>query len=270
MNDDFIYRALPEVSKEFAESLYANISSDVPSRSQGRIYPRLAGLRWSQVALIALTVLLLIAWSQLKLWIRYVPVGNLWLVEKNRSTQLTPGDRHAIPFVPTPLPTPQFYDPAQMSTAEFEEFMQQVVSEYVIYVPSWIPEGFHDLENLHEMMFWDSTIWVWSNDGGEKIRLFSVGKAGGMRPYAPKGMWEEVSVNGQSAILIHGRFTTTSSENPQAPRKWDEKLGLQLYWSTGKYIHVLETYGPYVREQDLIRMAESAQRFPVFYPMPTP
>jgi hypothetical protein len=90
-----------------------------------------------------------------------------------------------------------------------------------------------------------------------------------MRPYAPQGMWEEVSVNGQPAILIHGRLATTSAENPQTPRKWDKTLGLQLYWDTGKYMHVLETYGPYVSEKDLIRMAESAQRFPVIYPTPT-
>jgi hypothetical protein len=268
MNDDFIYRALPEVPKEFAESLYAKISTVTPALAQRGIFPGLKGLRRTQVALIALAVLLLVAWSQLRFWVRYVPVGDLWLVEFNRSTQLAPGEQPAIPFVPSPLPTPRFYDPTQMSTAEFEEFMQELAQDYVIYIPSWIPEGFHDLENLHEMMFWDSTIWIWSNDVGEKIRLFSVGKAGGMRPYAPKGMWEEVRVNGQPAILIHGRLATTSAENPQTPRKWDETLGLQLYWDTGKYIHVLETYGAYVSEKDLIRMAESAERFPVIYPTP--
>src|SRR5215211_3096956 len=96
-NDDFIYRALPEVPKEFAESLYANLSRDMPSRSRRGVYPWLKGHRRSQVALIALGVLLLIAWSQLRLLIRYVPVGDLWLVELNRSTQLAPGDQPAMP-----------------------------------------------------------------------------------------------------------------------------------------------------------------------------
>jgi hypothetical protein len=164
MNDDFIDRALPEVRKEFAESLYAKISTSTPSLPPRGMHARLKRLRRSQVALIALGVLLLIAWSQLQFRIRYVPIGDLWLVEFGRSTQLAPGDQPAIPFVPSPLPTPRFYDPTQMSTAEFEEFMQQVVSEYEIYIPSWIPEGFHDLENFHEMMFWDSSIWIWSND----------------------------------------------------------------------------------------------------------
>jgi hypothetical protein len=83
-------------------------------------------------------------------------------------------------------------------------------------------------------------------------------------------MWEEVRVNGQPAILIHGRLATTSAENPQTPRKWDETLGLQLYWDTGKYIHVLETYGAYVSEQDLIQMAESAQEYSPWQLIPTP
>jgi hypothetical protein len=91
-----------------------------------------------------------------------------------------------------------------------------------------------------------------------------------MRPYAPQGMWEEVKVNDQPAILIHGRLPTTSAENPQAQRKWDETLGLQLHWSIGECIYALETYGPYVSEQDLIRMAESAQAHRPWQLTPTP
>jgi len=234
MNDDFIYRTLPEVPKEFAESLYKNISSDMPSRSKRGVYARLKGLRRSQVALIALGVLLLIAWSQLRLWVRYVPVGDLWLVEFAKTTQV---GEPAVPFVPTPLPTHDWNNPDEPSL---------------------------------DSPFYETSLRLWSNTAGEKIRLYFEGKAGGMHPYAPQGMWEEVSVNGQPAILIHGRLATTSAENPQTPRKWDKKLGLQLYWSTGKLIHVLETYGSYVSEQDLIRMAESAQEFRPWQLTPTP
>ena len=81
-----------------------------------------------------------------------------------------------------------------------------------------------------------------------------------MRPYAPVGMYEEVQVNGLPAILIHGRFTLPSSENPNAQRKWDETLGLQLHWMLGKFVYTLETFGAYVSESDLIRMAESMKK----------
>lgn len=247
MNDDFIYGALPEVPKEFAQSLYKNISSDMPSQSKRGVYARLKGTRRTQVALIALGVLLLVAWSQLQLWIRYVPIGDLWLVKFGRSTQLAPGDQPAIPFVPTPMPTRDWNNPSELLR--------------FIYLPSWIPEGFR-IDHSGEI--------GWVNDAGEKIRLYFVARAEGMRPYAPQGMWEEVSVDGQPAILIRGRFTTTSSQNPQAQRKWDETLGLQLHWAIEKYIYTLETYGPYLSEQDLIRMAESAEGIPIIYPTPPP
>jgi hypothetical protein len=257
MNDDFIYRALPEVPRAFAESLYTNICSDVPSHSKRRAYVRLTGLRRSQVTLIALAVLLMVAWSQLRLLIRYVPVGDLWLVEFAKTTQ---ENQPAIPFVPTPLPT---YD--WNSTLAPDELT------FIVYFPSWIPEGFQAIEHpLDNSSSYEATIGFWSNAAGEKIRLYFVGRSGGMRPYAPQGMWEEVSVNGQPAIVIHGRFTTTSSENPQTPRKWDETLGLQVHWVIEKYVYTLETYGPYVSEQDLIRMAESATGIPIIYPTSTP
>ncbi|HLF74126.1 MAG TPA: DUF4367 domain-containing protein [Anaerolineales bacterium] len=260
MNDDFIYRALPEVRKEFAGSLYAKISAATPASFQRGIYRRFRGLRRSHAVLIVLGVLLLVAWSQLRLLIRYVPVGDLWLVEFSRSTQLAPGDQPAIPFVPSPLPTLPFFDGTVMPMPD---------RTFQIFFPTWIPGGFEAIEPPYEMTAYEATIWMWSNDAGEKIRLFFVGRAGGMRPYAPQGMWKEVSVNGQPAILIHGRYAPTSSENPRAQRKWDETLGLQLHWIMGKHVYTLETYGPYVSEQDLIRMAESVEEMPAWI-TPTP
>jgi hypothetical protein len=253
MNDDLIYRALPEVRKEFAESLYAKISTVTPALAQRGIFPGLTGLRRTQVALIALGMLLLIAWSQLQLRIRYVPIGELWLVEFAKTTQES---QPAVPIVPTPLPTYDWNNPDDLLR--------------FLYFPSWIPEGFQAIEPSVDWPYYETSLRLWSNAAGEKIRLYFVGKAGGMRPYAPQGMWEEVIVNGQPAILIHGRLATTSAENPQTPRKWDETLGLQLHWGIGDYIYALETYGDYVSEQDLIRMAESAQGIPVIYPTATP
>jgi hypothetical protein len=98
---------------------------------------------------------------------------------------------------------------------------------------------------------------MWSNDHHETIRFFAVPKVGGARPYTPPGVYEEVRVNDRSAILVYGRLAPNSSENPQAQRQWDETLGLQLSWSIEEYIYILETLGPYVSVDDLIRMAES-------------
>jgi hypothetical protein len=51
-------------------------------------------------------------------------------------------------------------------------------------------------------------------------------------------------------------------------RKWDETLGLQLYWNMKDYVYILETFGPYLSEEDLIRMAESAKEPPWMTPTP--
>lgn len=103
---------------------------------------------------------------------------------------------------------------------------------------------------------------MWSNDAGETIRLFGVPEEGGARPYAPPGMYKEVQINGQPAILVYGRLAPTSAENPQVQRKWDKTLGYQLTWKVRGAIYTLETFGQYVTEQDLIRMAESMKMVP--------
>lgn len=255
MNEDFIYKALPQVRKEFAQSLYARISADMPATSGRKLYLRFRGLRRSQVAAAILAVFLLVAWSQIRLLIRYIPIGDLWLVEFARTTQIAPSDQPAIVFVPTSLPTPFIYDGTTMPTPE--------VGGFQLYFPSWIPEGFSAIEVLPwGSTPYEQTIVIWSNDAQEKIRLFMVPRAGGMHPYAPPGTFEEVQVNGKPSILIHGRLTLTTSQNPQAQRKWDEALGLQLHWIIGKYVYALETFGPYVSEQELIRMAESMKILP--------
>src|SRR5574339_1051722 len=105
MNDDFIYKALPEVRRDFAESLYARISVQPPSITQQRRVPGLRKLRWSQVAVLILVLLLLVAWSQIRLCIRYVPIGDLWLVEFSLTQPA--GEAQATGIIPTPgqLPT---------------------------------------------------------------------------------------------------------------------------------------------------------------------
>src|SRR5215211_6756643 len=123
MNDDFIYRALPKVPKEFAQSLYSKLSTTPGKSSQRRIFPWLGSLRWSQAAIIILSVLLLVAWSQLRLWISYVPVVDIWVVEFAKTTQ---DSQPAIPFVPTPLPT---FDWTRTLAPEELSFF--------LYIPSW-------------------------------------------------------------------------------------------------------------------------------------
>jgi hypothetical protein len=73
-------------------------------------------------------------------------------------------------------------------------------------------------------------------------------------------MYKGLRIHDHPAILIYGRLAPNSAENPQAQRQWDRTLGLQLSWSIEESIYTLETLGPYVSEDELIRMAESMRK----------
>jgi hypothetical protein len=248
MNDDFIYRALPEVPKDFAQSLYTKISFD--THPQSRIRSRIRNSRWVQVAIIILGLLLLVAWSQVRLWVRYVPIGDLWLVEISHPTPSTTGQQPSIGAIPTPHQFPTLI-------IDGEVFYLSPPVKYLS--PDWIPTGF---EEMPPMNSYGDIITIWRNSAQETIRFVGVTQAGGMHPYAPAGMYEEVHVNGEPAILIHGRLALTNPKNPTARRKWDETLGFQLSWAMDEAVYTLETFGPYLSKSDLIRMAESMKVVP--------
>ena len=258
MNDDFIYRALPKVSKEFAQSLYARISA-MPT-SLRATQNQMKGLKWGHVAAIILGLLLLVAWSQLRVWVRYVPIGNLWLVELAQRTQPVLGEQPATIFVPTSMPTPEIWDGTSLPIPD--------VPKFELYFPAWIPERFARTEIPQEMTPYEQTLALWINDSQEKIRFFHVPIAGGMHPYAPADMYEEVLVTDQPAILIRGHLAL--KKPGEKTRKWDETLGLQLHWIIGEFVYALETFGPYVSEKDLIRMAESMEALSHPWIIPTP
>lgn len=247
MNDDFIYKSLPKVQKEFEESIFAKFSTDAPQISPNNIYQKLRRRRWLQIAVVAIGVFILVAWSQFRLWIRYVPIGDLFLVEIQQSTEEVPAGVDLIIGIPTPgsLPTAIF------DGIEGELWLLDYLS------PTWIPQGFYAVEPPRIMISYEETLGFWSNDAQQNIRLFAVPREGGMNPYAPVGMYEEVKVNGEPAILIHGRFALTDPDRPTANREWDETLGLQLSWNWGESVYTLETFGEYLTESDLIRMADS-------------
>jgi len=268
MNHDFIYKALPKVRKDFAQSLYVKISADTHRHSPAQIHYMRRISRRLQVALILLGVLILVAWSQIRFWIRYVPIGNLWLIEFSSWTQQVPNDQIVTPFVPTPPQHPTAIVEINGTKEVITIFGYRWDPSYLS--PEWIPEEFSATQIPGPGYSYEESIGMWSNENHETIRLFVVPESGGARPYAPPGMYQEVRVNGQPAILVLGRLAPNSPENPHAQRQWDKTLGLQLSWKVKRYIYTLETLGPYVSEDDLIRMAESMEKVPASFETTVP
>ena len=254
MRDDFIYDILPEVREAFARSLYERISAPrsptLPFRSYRRLIP-ISRARLATVLALLAGIVVLVAWSQAVLGIRYVSIGELLLVEISKLGGLAQAG-HPPPAIPTPgqLPTGVGW------ATGMEEW------EFSFLSPEWIPGGFSPVPLPAQMIAYEETIGMWADDASETIRLFAVPKAGGMHPYAPPETFEQLTVKGTPAILIRGHYRTTSTEDPHGSRPWDETLGLQLYWAEGNSVYALETFGSYVTPADLVRMADSMQISP--------
>jgi hypothetical protein len=205
--------------------------------------------------MIVLGLLLLVAWSQIRLWIRYIPIGDLWLIEFSLTQPAT--DVQMSEKLPTP---------GQLPTVIMNDGTDSIlVYTYPIIVylsPDWIPEGFSATQIPGPGYSYEESVGMWSNDAGETIRLFFVPQTGRARPYAPPGMYKEVQINGQPAILVYGRLAPNPAEQPQLQRKWDKTLGLQLTWKVKGSIYTLETLSQYVSEEDLMQMAESMKIVP--------
>jgi len=253
MNDNFVYRALPEVPTDFARSLYARIAQEPPAPAWPRLLRRFSRHPQRQLLAIALGLALVAACTQVLLRIRYVAIGDLLLVEIGRLTESVRAGR----------PTPPVPTPGQLPHVGGRE-----VWEFGYVSVGWVPEGFSPAEPPSEMKAYEVTMGLWVNGAQQTIRLFAVPQAGGMHPYAPPETYEEARVKDRPAILIRGRYAPTSLEDPQAERLWDDSQGLQLYWSEGGTVFGLETFGAYVAASDLTRMADSTETVQEFTPVP--
>jgi hypothetical protein len=142
--------------------------------------------------MIILALLLLVAWSQIRLWIRYVPIGDLWLVEFSLTQPAS--NIQTVETIPTPV---------QLPTAIINDGTQSIiVSVYrLVYLsPDWLPEGFSATQIPGPGYSYEDSIGMWSNEAEETIRLFVVPQQGERRMLP--GNVQEVQVKGQPAILI--------------------------------------------------------------------
>lgn len=259
MNDEFLYQARPELRSEFADELYARISKD---RNVGLRFWRSAGLKQMSALRLGIAIVvglvIFVACVQQLLEPRNVQVGTMWVQEGGDTVLVPKGWGGSIVQGEPVLSSP----PEQIS---IDEAIKMV--PYIMKVPEWSPEGFSLLQDTVRPPIYP--LWVitltWSNSQNDQIMLFAFyGQGGEISIQVPRGMWKEVSVNGLPAVLVRGDFPYSQLPPPDSPewetgfeRTWDKNAGLRLDWNQGGARFSLRTFGNYLDEGDLIRMAES-------------
>lgn len=259
MNDEFLYQARPALRDGFAEELYARISADkniiTRLRRSVKLNPRRA-LRFGTAVVIGLVIL--IACAQQLLEPRNVQVGTMWVQEGDDTVPVVTWSNYSNaqdePVLSGSPPTP-------ISIDEAIELLP-----YKMKIPEWIPEGYSLSQDVVGAPLSPSWLFylMWSNDQNEQIDLLvHHGQGGEIR--VPRGMWEEVSLNGLPAVLVRGDFPWRQLPPPDSPewdkgyveQTWDKNAGLKLIWNQGGARYWIQTFGDYLNEYDIIRMAES-------------
>lgn len=253
MNDEFLYQARPELRSGFADELYTKISEN------RRVIPRLRhsavlnqkGVRMGAVILIGL--IFFVACARQLLEPRNIQVGTMWVQEGSTKQvvrmQFLEQNGEALSLPPNAIP---INDALEMLP-------------YKMKVPEWYPEGFslsQDTVRPPIYPLWVITL-TWSNRQNDQIVLHAFGVSEG-EIRVPRGMWEEVRVNGLPAILIRGDFTYNELPPPDTLERgeeveltWDKNAGIQLIWNQGGARFILQALGNFLDENELLRMAES-------------
>lgn len=132
---------------------------------------------------------------------------------------------------------------------------------YVLELPSWVPEGFAFEKDVRVIPRGDLTskslgTWsvpvalVWRNGQGHAIVLSEqLSRGWGTIQIGPNSA-EEIKINGQPAVLIHGMWDGRTKE-------WSHTSMLQLTWRREGVGYRLSSSDRWVSVNDLIRIAES-------------
>lgn len=263
MNDEFLaqYRGAPR--PEFADALYERISQQPQPRFS---IPLLNNLTFRNVEAMVALMMLVAACVYAVVEKRWDRVGDIW-VDVQRA--------------PSVMQSGLFKGPAgDTEVANLTEAKVALVFEFAF--PSWAPEGFALGDKMNISPLSDKTLSAYweSQNGGDHIgiflnyRWFWVPGVTNNPMYESVSTWtvapgsfEEVEVQGQPAVLVHGdwnwqhhRVVVVDGEPTVQDLEWDEQNGLSLYWTDDDDVaYLLWTYNPAVSADDLIKMAESAR-----------
>lgn len=251
MSDKFLYEAAPAVREAFANALFARLSR---SGHTVAAFPGWVGFnrKTAAYALSAVLVTVIaVACARELFKQRYVQVGDMWVLEVpsviTERLDFFESPENALSLPPTPIPVA---DAAQMLPYDF-------------HMPDWLPPGYALLEEeVTPPVYpgWGLNL-NWRNERGDYFFLWS--QIWDVEIQAPANMWSETKINGMPGVMVRGRFPWFPPPTPgvtgaiEREARWDDQAGLMLVWKQGGGRFQLMTFGDYLTEQDLIRIAES-------------
>jgi hypothetical protein len=245
MDDDFLYRIRPPVRKVFADSLRQRLTSRYPDNRTRRKGTSLMNqslansLTWKFALVVFLVVLALVftlsgqVRARALEWIKIVagftveersesplkdleegiPIpsqtdsqptttGMLLQTEKATSTEIPPVVVYQVPVISVPeaLENPPF----------------------PLSLPTWIPEGYTLNEQVAIANSKDWIMLTWSNPKGREIAMLVEREYTGYNIPAGVDSSQEIKINGQPALLIHGNW--------DSQHQWDPQRGIAIYW----------------------------------------
>ena len=250
MNDDFIYRSIPEPRREFVDSLYAKISKR--DRRTIRLQSLLENIRSRPKLAFALfaVILILAACARQVAELAWERRGDFWVLETEPICQMVfYGD------VDGPEPDPI---PVREALARLD---------YTVELPTWAPPGFKMVDEISRppSQPYDMVTIGWKNESEDWIWFRTSFTDWDPEVKAPPGAIEVFEIGEHPAVLVEGRCGFPELEDLMElepgstfQTEWDD-TATRLTWKRDGVIYTLEAYGSYASADDLIRMAESAR-----------
>lgn len=261
MNDEFMHQLYEAPRAKFADALYERISKEPQPRFAQTLVKKLT-FRNAAVAFVFLLFVAACVYAVAEK--RWNKVGGIWVdVQKTLTIEAGP---------------PEIVSESELGVECLTVEEAKEILHFDFQVPTWTPEGFTfdnricgiGLTSASDV----SLLWQGPDEySGIHIMLrnlrwfdmasqgYKVGTASTLFPVSP-GSYEEVQVNRQPAVLVHGSWEDPWNMQPPPEGKWelkwDKRRGLQLYWVEGEVLYYLSTLAD-VPAEDLIRMAESTQ-----------
>jgi hypothetical protein len=264
MNDDFLNQFYQPSPPAFSRDLYASISSQKSSPLAGKS-------RFSNLVGVLACIVLIVACVRAATAQRWTKIGSIWV---------DAGSKYEMGLIFPKTSTGSITNLGYLNISSscgqdcISLSQAEKTCDCTLQIPTWAPDQFNwdGKVNPYWVMYGGKLLWIRSDDQSSITLVFTPlqGWNGPRRltyePYtdsAMPGSYQEVKVNGQSAVLIQGLWTLPYKDNLSiedwSNPVWDGKIGLSLYWVENQVEYRLFTWSSTVSVQDLIQMAESAR-----------